>query len=258
MIIAMTEYNPFSLKSKTILITGASSGIGQATAIECSKLGASLVVTGRNKERLDGTFKQMDTSLGQQHVQVAADLSKEDGMKQLVGELPMIDGVFSCAGIGETLPIKFIKREGLESIFNVNLFSHVLLAKTIMRKKLLKENSSYVFAASAGGVFAYDVANGEYEMTKAGLSAFMKVCTLEFAPRARFNTVCPSMIVTPMTAPTGSITQEQLEKNAREHYPLQRYGRPEEVAHVVAFLLSDASSYIDGADIPITGGRHLK
>lgn len=248
----MINYNPFSLEGKVILITGASSGIGRATAIECSRLGASLVITGRNEERLHETFDELDVSVCQHHNMIIADLSLEEGICNVVKQLPKINGVFSNAGIGNTRPIKFIKPNELEEVFKNNLFSHVLLAKQIIKNKLIEKNSSYVFTASIGGVWSIVPGNTQYGMTKAAIYSFMKSCAIELAPKIRFNCVCPGMIDTPLTN-FGSLTEEDKQKDAKK-YLLGRYGKPEEVAHAVAFLLSDASSFIDGTSIVVDGG----
>lgn len=252
----MTNYNPLTLEGKTILVTGASSGIGRATAIECSRLGASMVITGRNEQRLNEVFEELDTSAGQQHKQIISDLSTMEGINELVAQLPKLNGVFSNAGIGNSKPIKFIKIDELKALFDVNLFSHVMLTKTVMKKKILQKGGAYVFTSSIGGVSSYAPGNTQYNMTKSALYTFTKNCAVEFSPNYRFNCICPGMIRTPLTAPTGSITKEDQEKDA-EHYLLKRYGEPEEVAHVVAFLLSDASSFIDGTSIVIDGGMSV-
>ena len=118
------NYNPFSLTNKTILVTGASSGIGRAIAIECSKIGASLIITGRNSERLNETFAQL---AGAGHVQIVADLTNTEDVGILVESLPKLDGVVHSAGIVSTLPFQFVTKEKLENIFSINFFSFPLL-----------------------------------------------------------------------------------------------------------------------------------
>ncbi len=247
-------YNPYSLVGKTILITGASSGIGRCTAVECSNLGATVIITGRNEERLSETLRQLDCSQGQSHQMILADLSTEDGVMDLVSKLPVLDGVSSNAGISNTLLIKFINQETLENTWHVNTVSHVLLAKLLFKKKKLNQNSSYVFTASIGGTTSFGPGNSVYGMSKAALNAFMKFCAIEFSTRMiRCNSVCPGMIETPMMTENLAFSKEDYEKDA-EHYLLKRYGKPEEVARTIVFLLSDASSFITGTSIIVDGG----
>ncbi len=249
-------YNPYSLENKTILVTGASSGIGKATAIECAKLGASVIITGRNEIRLQAVFDQLDRSIGQEHLMIAADLSTDEGINLLVSKVPLLDGVSSNAGVlRDRQPVKFISNEFLQEIINVNTFSHVKLARDLHKKKKIKKGGSYVFTASTGGVTTNVIANSVYDMSKAALNTFSKSCAVDFASRKiRCNAICPSMINTPMTASDGKATDEMYQKDIDAHYLLGRYGEPEEVALTTCFLLSDASSFITGTSILVDGG----
>lgn len=250
------SYNPYSLEGKTVLVTGASSGIGRATALECAKLGATVVVTGRNEERLQEVFTALSRDNGQEHLMLVADLSTADGIKELVAAVPELDGVSSNVGILKAqVPIKFIKNENLEEMMQVNLFSHVQLARDLFKKKKLGKNASYVFTASVGGVATHHVANSIYDMTKAALNSFAKSCAVDFASRGvRCNAICPGMIETPMNAPTASISESDFKKDIESHYLTGRYGKPTEVALTIAFLLSNASSFITGTSIMVDGG----
>lgn len=247
-------YNPFSLEKKTILVTGASSGIGRAIALECSKLGANLVINGRNEERLKATLDELDTSIGQQHQMVVADLTTEEGLDLLISQKISFDGVSSNAGIVTgNKPIKFIEVDDLLNVINTNTVSHITLAKMLFKKKLLNKNASYVFTASIGGTVSHGPGNAIYGVSKGAIDSFMKYAAIEFAVRGiRCNSVCPGMIETPMIN-LDALTDEDKAKDA-EKYLLKRYGKPEEVAHLHAFLLSDASSYITGDSIVIDGG----
>lgn len=247
-------YNPYSLEGKTILVTGASSGIGQATAIECSKLGANVVITARNEERLKKTFDALDTSMGQQHQMVMADVSTSEGLDALVSALPALDGLSSNAGMAVgNKPIKFIKDDDIQTIMQTNTFSHAMLAKLLFKKKMLNKNASCVFTASIGGTKSYGPGNTIYGMSKAALESFVKYAAIEFAPRGiRCNNVCPGMIETPLIN-LDALTDEDKAIDA-EKYLLKRYGQPVEVARTTAFLLSDASSFITGTSIIIDGG----
>lgn len=247
-------YNPFSLEGKTILVTGASSGIGKAIALECSKLGASVVINGRNEERLKATFNELDSSLGQTHQMIVADLTTEEGVNLLINLKIAFDGVSSNAGIVTgNKPIKFIEQEDLLNVINTNTVSHIILAKMLFKKKLLNKDASYVFTASIGGTVSHGPGNAIYGVSKSAIDSFMKYAAIEFATRGiRCNSVCPGMIETPMIN-LDALTDEDKAKDA-EKYLLKRYGKPEEVAHLHAFLLSDASSYITGDSIVIDGG----
>ena len=246
----MSDYNPFSLAGKTILVTGASSGIGQATAVECSRLGARLIITGRNAERLDRTFGMLE---GDGHLRMPAELTDGDDINRLVHDSPVLDGLALCAGKGMTLPFLFSTREKFDEMFNVNYFAPVELLRLLGKKKKLAKGASVVFIASIGGLFKFVGCNTIYGATKAAIISTMKFCAKELAPKGiRVNAVSPGMVDTPLIH-RGELTEEQLAENART-YPLGRYGKPNDVAHGIIYLLSDASSWVTGQALVIDGG----
>lgn len=249
-------YNPFSLEGKTILVTGASSGIGKATAIECARLGATIYATARSEQRLSEVLNELDTSYGREHKMVLADLSTDEGVAKLVASVPVLDGVASNAGVVvELVPVKFLKNDVMQQTMEVNALAHAKLARDLFKKKKLNRGSSYVFTASAGGVSSFAVGNSAYGMSKAAVNAFSKYCAVDFSTRhIRCNAVCPGMIKTPMTAPTGEVSEDDYRRDIEKHYLLGRYGEPEEVARTIVFLLSDASSFITGVSIMVDGG----
>lgn len=249
--------NPLSLEGKSILVTGGTSGIGQATAVVCSKLGANVVVTGRNEERLQNTLGLLDVSFGQRHYGVVADISTSEGLESLIEGLPKLDGVSDNAGTTNgNKPVKFIKDEELMDVINTNTLAHVKLARTLFKKKLLNKGASYVFTASIGGNFSHVTGQSVYGISKSAINSFMKYCAVEFASRCiRCNSICPGMIKTPLIN-VDTLTEEDMAKDA-EKYLLKRYGEPEEIANVNAFLLSNASSYITGASIVVDGGYSI-
>lgn len=249
--------NPFSLEDKTILVTGATSGIGKATAIACSKLGATIVVNGRNEARLQECISLLDTSYGQNHIGIVADVSTDEGLEILIAGLPALDGVSDNAGTtnGNKL-VKFIKDDELMDIMNTNALAHIKLARLLFKKKLLNKNASYVFTASIGGNTSFVTGQSVYGISKSAINALMKYCAVEFSGKGiRCNSVCPGMIKTPLIQ-FDTLTEDDIAKDS-EKYLLKRYGEPEEVANVNAFLLSDASSYITGASIVVDGGYSI-
>ena len=243
------EYNPFTLKGKTILVTGASSGIGQATAVECAQMGAEVVITGRDTERLQATADLMGTL----KAQIAADLTNQEDVEHLVASLPPLDGDVLCAGNSTTLPLQFGSREKFDEMFNVNFFAPVELLRLMYKKKVLQKGASVVLIASIGGTHSFMPGNGVYGASKAALNSLMKYAAREYASRKiRVNSICPGMVDTPLIH-RGTITEEQLAEDAKR-YPLGRYGKPDDIANGVVYLLSDASSWLTGHDLVIDGG----
>ena len=248
----MNNYNPFSLEGKTILGTGASSGIGQATTVECSKLGAKLVITGRNEERLQATFENLD---GEGHLQISAELTKDEDVKRLVDGCPELNGLVLCAGKNTMQPFLFCTREKFDDIFNSNFFAPVELLRQLVKRKKMAKGSSAVavvsVAGTPGGRFAS--ANDIYGAGKAALWSAMKYAALELAPKGiRVNSINPGMVRTPLLR-SGTVSDEQLDQ-ALKHYPLKRYGEPEDIARGAIYLLSDASSWVTGQTLVIDGG----
>ena len=246
-------YNPFSLEGKTVLVTGASSGIGQATAIECAKMGAKVVITGRNVERLQETFTQLE---GEGHFQIPADLNNEDDIERLAAECPILDGLVNNAGRGVSKPVNFIKLEDLQGIYQTNLFAVVLLTKALLKKKKIAKNGSIVFTSSLS---AYLTGAGlaVYASSKAAVCGYMRTCALELATKGiRANAILPGMVETKLIN-SGYYSDNDKQSDVAL-YPLGRYGNPVDVAQTVVFLLSDASSWITGLELIIDGGRCLK
>ena len=243
------EYNPFTLKGKTILVTGASSGIGQATAVECAQMGAEVVITGRDTERLQATADLVGTP----KALIAADLTNQEDVERLVASLPPLDGAVLCAGNSTTLPLQFGSREKFDEMFNVNFFAPVELLRLMYKKKVLQKGASVVLIASIGGTHSFMPGNGVYGASKAALNSLMKYAAREYASRKiRVNSICPGMVDTPLIH-RGTITEEQLAEDAKR-YPLGRYGKPNDIANGAVYLLSDASSWLTGHDLVIDGG----
>ena len=249
------NYNPFSLEGKTILITGASSGIGRMTAIECSKLGARLILLARSADKLDDVLTVLDNQQ-LDHQKIVVDIADTSKLQAAVKDLPILDGCVSNAGIGNTLPVQFYTPEEVNRIYSVNVFAPMMLIKYLVKQKKFKKAASVVFTSSAGGVYVAGLCNGIYDSSKNALHAYMRVAALELGRKGiRFNSVNPGMIETEFIH-GGTLTEEQLEEDKKK-YVLGRYGSPSDVAYGIIYLLSDASSWITGTDLKIDGGRTL-
>lgn len=248
-------YNPFSLEGKTILITGASSGIGRGTAIECSKMGAQVVLTGRNAERLQETLDQME---GNNHLLMVADLTIEEDLNSVIDKMPSLNGVVHCAGISQIKMAKFMDKESLDNVFDTNVFGPLLLNSALLKKRKIQKGSSIVLISSISGVYASQVGESAYGATKAALSGYAKSAAIELASQGtRVNCIHPGVVETPLlSVSNGTFSEEDLE-NLKKKYPLKRFGQPEDVARCVVYLLSDASSFMTGASLLLDGGFTL-
>ena len=248
----MNSYNPFSLEGKTLLVTGASSGLGRATAIECSKLGARVVITGRNEERLAETYCQLEC---EGHVQIVADLCKQKDIDRLVAETPALNGLVNNAGQNSLVTVNYIEQADLDSVYQTNVFAPILLTKGLLKKRKILKGGSIVFTSSISASLSTP-ANGIYASSKAAIDSFMRTCAVELGGRGiRANAVLPGTIETSLGI--GALPEEMIAKD-KERYVLRRYGKPEEIAHAIIYLLSDAAAWVTGTSLVIDGGRLLK
>lgn len=250
----MIQYNPYSLEGKIILVTGASSGIGAATAIECSKMGAKVVLTARNRERLQDVFENLE---GEGHSCILAELTKLEDIEALVSGISNINGVVLCAGIGYTLPFSFCSRQKMDEVFDINFFAPIELLRLLVKKKKLEILSSVVFVSSVAGLDIFYVGNSIYGAAKGALNSMMKQTALELsAKQIRVNSVNPGMVKTKLIREGIAITEEQLTEDEKR-YPLGRYGEPDDIAKGIIYLLSDASCWMTGQGLVIDGGLSL-
>ncbi len=240
----------FSLQGKTILVTGASSGIGACTAIECAKAGAKVLITGRNVDRLNDTLSKME---GDGHVALPFDLCNTDSLDVFVSELPVLDGISFCAGITKSVPVKNMKDIDIENIFNTNILSLMRLTKLLLKGKKLAGGASVVFISSIATTYAA-MGNAIYAASKGAVNSFAKVLALELAPRKiRVNCIQPGIVKTNMLS--DSFSKEQFNQEAAK-YPLG-FGEPTDIANGIIFFLSDASKWSTGSILNIDGGVTL-
>lgn len=248
----MEEYNPFTLKGKTILVTGASSGIGRSIAVTCSKMGATVILNGRNQLKLSATLAQLETG---DHKIIAADLTDIESMSRMLSELPSLDGVVHCAGIGQRVLCKAATEKDVDSVMDANFKGPVLLQTGLLKQKKLKKSASIVFIASIAS-WSPSIGNAYYSASKGAIVSYANCLALELAPRQiRVNCISPAMVWTDLIK-NDAVEEEQL-KEDEQTYPLKRYGQPEDIANLAVYMLSDASSWMTGSNVNITGGGIL-
>lgn len=252
-------FNPFSLSGKNILITGASSGIGRQCAIDCSRMGARVVLMGRNEERLRETLAQME---GNGHLPVVFDLTRYEELETLVTGIVKqcgpLHGVLHCAGISTTLPLKLMNAGNIDEFFRGNVYSAVLLSREVCKlKNVAKEGASIVFFSSIMGCVG-ESGKSLYGMTKAALVAAARHLACEYARRCiRFNAVSPGAILTPINARQPYMSDPDLRKPLEEKH-LLGLGRTTDISNACIYLLSDASRWVTGQNLIVDGGYTAK
>lgn len=245
--------NPFSLEGKTILVTGASSGLGRSIAIQCSKIGAKVIVTARNEQRLAATFSDLE---GEGHQLITADLSIEGDIDNLVERCPAIDGCVHCAGIPQVKALKFVNRSLLEKTLAINTIAPIVMTTSLLKKKKINKRGSIVFLTSISGVTVGDPGIAAYATSKGALTGFVKSAALAVASQGiRVNTISPGIVPTSMfESTTDQSIVENLGASVVNDYPLKRLGVPEDIANGAIYLLSDASTWVTGINLTIDGG----
>lgn len=244
--------NPFSLEGKTILVTGASSGIGKGIAIECSKMGANLIITGRNQERLNNTMSLLN---GDNHISIKADLSNVDDIGLLVNQLPNLDGVVNNAGINDKNLVKFLSKDKIDKIYNTNFYAPVLIIQSLLKSKKINKHSSLIFISSISANYA-SASNTLYASSKGAINSFAKSLALELSQqKIRVNVIQPGIIETPILEAYS--LKEELDSFIKS-CPLGILGTPEDIAYCGIYLLSDASKWVTGGVFTIDGGITLR
>ena len=245
--------NPFTLKDKTVLVTGASSGIGKATASLCADLGAKVVALGRNELRLEETIASLS---GEGHIRVVLDLDDEKAVDSAVLGVPLLDGVANCAGIANMNPFQFVDRQEMERTLSTNFLSPVMLVNKLLKAKKLQKGSSVVFVSSIDGPRVVHAGNSAYSASKSALVGMARNMAIDLAgKKIRVNCVLPGTTDTGMIR-TANVTEEMLHETAGS-LPMKRFARPDEIANAIAFLLSEASSYVTGTEIVVDGGSSI-
>ena len=243
--------NLLSLQGKRILVTGASSGMGKVFAQMIAKQGGQVVLLARNVERLQHT---MDSLPGKDHQVCVCNLTDENQLKEVVGVIQPLDGIVLCAGINEFVPVKFVKQEKIEKMFQTNFFSQLILVQMLLKKKLINKGASLVFISSVSSVMGVQ-GTLLYASSKGAINSAVRVLASELAgQKIRVNAILPGIVRTEMLSGTN-IDEETFTKQEAQ-YPLG-LGTPEDVGHAVLFHLSDASRWLTGQCMIIDGGMTL-
>lgn len=245
--------DPYSLSGKKVLVTGASSGIGRSIAVQCSLKGAEIMLTARNHERLEVTRSLLFQG---NHQILAADLLVDEEITTLAGSLPELDGLVLNAGIVKTLPVKFVSRETIDALFNVNFNSSVLLVQQLLKQRKIKKGASVCFISSVSSGYA-QLGNAIYGATKGAVNSFTRALALELATSGvRVNAILPGFVETGILE-SSPIGQEQLAEHIK-NFPVGRFGKPDDVAYLAVYLLSNASEWMTGSLLTIDGGYSIK
>lgn len=251
----MKMNNPFSLSGKTILVTGASSGIGAQCAIDCAAMGARVVLVARNEERLNATLSQM---VGDGHLVQPSDLSEVDNIaplvKSVVSQCGAISGIINCAGISSVTPLKLITLEALDKMMHTNVYSALFLTKEICRVgNYDKAGTSIIFLSSVMGVTG-EKAKTMYSLTKGALISAARSLAVELASKhIRVNCIAPGAIETPINSKLPYMADPERRALLEAKHPLG-IGRVSDISHACIYLLSDAARWITGQNIIIDGG----
>lgn len=247
-------HNPFSLTGKNILVTGASGGIGRQIALECARMGARVFFTGRNAAKLEALLSEMPDQTS--HVSIIADLTVSEDLDKVIESIDNLDGIVHCAGVGDRTLSKMVRQKDIDRVMKTNFEAPVLLQRALLKKKKVNKGASIVFIASRAAS-APTIGNGLYSASKGALISYSKVLGLELAPqKIRVNCICPAMVWTELIEKDAALTGADYHE-AEKAYPLGRYGKPEDIAYLSVYLLSNCSEWMTGSCINITGGGEL-
>jgi 3-oxoacyl-[acyl-carrier protein] reductase len=244
------------LAGKVALVTGAAQGIGKAVALLLARNGADIVVSDINLEKAEETAKEVQT-LGRKALAIKVDVAKLDDVEKMVGAIwarfGQVDILVNNAGIARDKLILRMTEEDWDAVLNINLKGTFNCTKAVVRHMSKQRSGKIVNIASVVGEMG-NAGQGNYAASKAGVIGFTKTIAREFAQRGiNVNAIAPGYIETPMTDALPDKAKEELKRLI----PMDRLGKPEDVAEAVLFLVSEASSYITGQVLNVNGGIYM-
>ena len=236
----------FELKDKVVLITGATGGIGGAIAEQMKNAGATVVVTGRNLEKL--------SSFGEEFIKIQSDLSAEGAAEKLVADTiekaGRIDVLINNAGITKDTLMMRMSDEQFDDVINTNLCATFKMCRACIMPMMKQRFGRIINMASIVGVVG-GIGQTNYAASKGGIIALTKSIAAEVGSRGiTANAIAPGFIKTPMT----DVLTDELKAKYLEQIPAGRFGEPIDVANACVFLASDEASYINGQTIHVNGG----
>lgn len=249
-----SDFNPFTLEGKRILVTGASSGLGYAIALDAARMGAEIIGVGRDAPRLEKLLQEVQSISSFAHKVVIADLLLQESIEYLVSQLSHpIDGVVHSAGISRLSPMRQVSIKHIREVNTINVEAPLLLTQSLLSKNKIHPSGSIVFISSIAAHIGVPGV-GVYSGSKAYLIAAMRCLALEVVKRKiRANCISPAIIDTPLLAATISVRGSDSMDTLESHYPLG-FGTPEDVSNACIYFLSDASKWVTGTTLIMDGG----
>ncbi|GAA0196537.1 SDR family oxidoreductase [Fulvivirga kasyanovii] len=244
-----------TLKGKVAVVTGGNSGIGYSTAKKLKAEGATVVITGRSQERINSAAAELGVK------GIVADVMNlpaiDTAVDQIKNEFGNIDILFVNAGVFIPMPVGQNTEEGFDTLTDINFKGAVFTIEKFL--PILNDGGSIINLSSVNAYTGMPNTS-IYGATKAALNSYTRAAATELAPRKiRVNVVNPGPVATPIFSKTG-MSEEQLKgmgEMMQNRIPLKRYGKPEEIAEMVAFLASDKASFITGAEYNVDGGLNV-
>jgi NAD(P)-dependent dehydrogenase (short-subunit alcohol dehydrogenase family) len=236
------------LARKKILITGATSGIGEGLANILSNLGCELYITGRDEGKLAALKDRLENVTC-----IKADFCKTGDIENLANSIDELDGIVNSAGIVRPFPIKFINQKQINKLFDINYTGPVNLVSLLFKQKKINKGASLVFMSSISSKFPHK-GGALYSGSKAAINSYSKTIALEYADKKiRSNVILAAMVKTPLFDEAERAVSKELMDKHGEQYPLG-FGEVEDISNACVFLLSNASKWITGTELVMDGG----